>query len=87
MKHLTANPELTVKAYSMKEVMFEGKAFSLSAANKIGPLDVLPGHANMLAILTDCTVVIETEQGEKTFQIDNGILKVSSNQVSLFINL
>jgi F-type H+-transporting ATPase subunit epsilon len=87
MKHLTANPELQIKAYSMKEVLFEGKAFSLSAANNIGPLDVLPGHANMLAILTDCTVAIETEQGAKTFAIDNGILKVSSNQISLFINV
>lgn len=71
----------------MREVLFEGRAFSLQAANRLGPLTVLPGHANLLAILTDCTVLIDGEQGEKELLIDNGILKVSSNQISLFINL
>ncbi len=87
MKRLTASPDLTIKAYSMREVLFEGRAFSLQAANRLGPLTVLPGHANLLAILTDCTVLIDGEQGEKELLIDNGILKVSSNQISLFINL
>lgn len=87
MKRLTTEPDLTIKAYSMREVLFEGQAFSLQAVNKLGPLTILPGHANLLSILTDCTVVIDGADGEQQLQIDNGILKVSSNQVALFVNL
>lgn len=71
----------------MRAILFEGKAFSLQAVNKLGPLTVLPGHANLLSILTDCTVLIDGEEGEKELQIENGILKVSSNNVTLFINV
>lgn len=84
---LVHDPELTVKAYSMREIFFEGAAFFISATNKVGPFDVLPGHANMLAILTDCTVKISAPGGDKEIVINNGILKVSSNVVKLFINL
>jgi F-type H+-transporting ATPase subunit epsilon len=87
MKHLTSSPELSVKAYSFNEIVYEGKAFSVSATNKIGPLDILPGHANMLTILSDCAVIIETTNGEKQIEISNGILKVSNNSVALFIDL
>lgn len=87
MKHLTDNPELEVKAYTLAQVLYAGRAFSVSAANKLGPLDILPGHANLLAILTDCQVEIQTADGPKTFSIRNGVLKVSSNAVLLFINV
>ena len=87
MKSFNSDPGLHVKAYSMREVLFEGAAFSLSAANRLGPFDVLPGHANMLAILTDCTVRIHAPDGDQNIAINNGVLKVSSNAVTLFINL
>ena len=75
-----------MKAYSFFETWFEGDAYSLSAKNRLGPLDILPGHANFLSILDDCEVVIETNSGAKTFQIDKGILRVASNEVTLFVN-
>lgn len=87
MRHLATSPELEVKAYTLAEVLYAGRAFSVSAVSKLGPLDILPGHANLLAILTNCEVVIETDDGQKTLTIAGGVLKVSSNNVLLFINV
>lgn len=86
MKRLSDQPDLKVKAYTFSEVWFEGDAYSLSAQNKLGPIDILPGHANILTMLSDCDVVIQTNSGEKKFRIDHGLLRVASNQVTLFVN-
>lgn len=87
MKHFTKDPELTVKAYSMRSVLYNGSAFSISAKNRLGPFDILPGHANLISILSDCQLTIETPDGNKDFSIVNGLIKVSSNEVSLFVDL
>lgn len=71
----------------MEREYYEGPAFSVSAKNSVGPFDVLPGHANMVAILTHCDVIIATPEGDKRIPITNGILKVSNNGIKLFIDL
>lgn len=87
MKHFTKEPELSVKAYSMRSVLYSGSAFSISAKNRLGPFDILPGHANLISILSDCELTIETPGGSREFSIVNGLLKVSNNSVSLFVDL
>lgn len=87
MKHFTDEPELTVKIYSMREILYQGSAFSISAKNRLGPFDILPRHANLISILSDCQLTIETPVGNKEFSIANGLIKVSSNSVNLFVDL
>ncbi len=86
MKHFTATPELTVRAHSMRGMLYEGQAFSVSAKNKLGPFDILPGHANLISILLDCSINIETPTGSKQFAIDSGLIKVSDNAIDLFVD-
>mgnify|MGYP001284943130 CR=1 FL=1 len=87
MSRLTSTPSLHVKAYSTRNVVFESSAYSVSAANQVGPLDILPGHANLLSILGDCSVIIDTDAGEQRFDIAKGLIRVVRDQVTLFINL
>ncbi len=87
MKRFTATPDLKVRALSTRNTVYDGPAYSLSAANQVGPLDILPGHANLLSILADCTVRIDTDQEVKEFIVSKGLVKVVDNTVTLFINL
>lgn len=82
----TDSPTLQVKAHTMYGTLYEGPAQSLSAANSLGPFDVLPGHANMLAILTDCTLVVIHNQDRKEFTITRAILRVTNNTIDVLIN-
>ncbi len=80
---------LTVIARSPFHVYYEGEATSLSAFNKVGPFDVLPGHADFFSMLVPCEVAIDNGKDKEpiTFEIRNGILTVRDDQVMLFANI
>lgn len=77
---------LQVKVHTMYGSLYEGPAQSLSAANSLGPFDVLPGHANMLAFLTDCKLVVIHSQNHTEFPIKRAILRVTNNIIDVLIN-
>ncbi|MGK3796871.1 hypothetical protein, partial [Enterococcus faecium] len=49
-----------VKIFSPYQTYYEGEATSLSAANRTGPFDILPGHINFFSLLTGGQVVVNT---------------------------
>lgn len=69
------------------KVYFEGEAESLSALNKVGPFDILPGHADFFSMLEPGDVIIETGKEPITFYISNGIITVQDNNVMLFVDM
>lgn len=80
--------ELQVIARAPFNVYYEGPAQTLSAANKIGQFDVLPGHADFFSVLSPGEVSINTGSGEPvTFPINNGIITVRDDNVMLFCNM
>lgn len=82
----TAN-ELTVIARAPFEVHYEGAAQAVSAANRVGPFDILPGHADFFSILIPGEIIIETTSEPVSFNITNGIIAVRDNEVMLFVNI
>ena len=80
-------PKLRVKIFSPYQIYYEGEAVSISAVNKTGPFDVLSGHANFFSLLSSGKVNIDTGFQKLDFQLDRGIIKVSSNVVTLFANV
>lgn len=80
--------KLSVIARAPFEVYYEGEAEVLSAENKIGPFDVLPGHADFFSVLRPCTVIID-RPGEDpiSFKVQNGIITVRDDEVMLFCNM
>ncbi|MDN5275393.1 MAG: atpC [Candidatus Saccharibacteria bacterium] len=87
MKHPEVTTELHVIARAPFTLYYEGPATSLSATNKVGQFDILPGHADFFSVLNPGEIVIETGGEPVSFTINNGILTVRDNQAMLFVNM
>lgn len=80
---------LNVIARSPFNVYYEGPAQSLSASNRVGPFDILPGHADFFSVLNAGEIVIETQPNTEpvSFMVNNGIITVRDNEVLLFVDM
>jgi F0F1-type ATP synthase epsilon subunit len=78
---------LIVRVLSPTNNIYQGTAVSVSARNKVGAFDVLAGHANFFSLLTKSQVVVDTGSQNLTFPINEGLLKVKDNQVTLFVDI
>jgi F0F1-type ATP synthase epsilon subunit len=76
-----------VKIFSPYQTYYEGDAVSLSAVNRTGPFDILPGHINFFSLLTGGEVIINTGFQRLEFQIARGILRVNGAEVTLFADV
>jgi F0F1-type ATP synthase epsilon subunit len=87
---MAQTPEtLSVIARAPFNVYYEGKATSVSATNKVGRFDILPGHADFFSILKSDEIIIEPggNADAVTFPINNGIMTVRDNEVLLFVDM
>lgn len=87
MKQPADTPKLNVIARAPFNVYYEGPAQAVSALNKVGPFDILPGHADFFSMLRAGEIVIETDSDPVSFVIANGIITVRDNEVLLFVNM
>lgn len=87
MKHPTAPPLLSVIARAPFTVYYEGPAQSVSATNKVGPFDILPGHADFFSVLSPGEVLIDTGAEPISFMLSNGIITVRDNEIMLFVDM
>jgi F0F1-type ATP synthase epsilon subunit len=78
---------LSVIARAPFKLYYEGTATSVSASNRVGLFDILPGHADFFSVLISCEVIIETGKEPVQFELNNGIITVRDNQVMLFCNM
>lgn len=78
---------LHVIARSPFHVYYEGDAQVLSASNKVGPFDILPGHADFFSMLRPGEVIIGTDDDSISFTINNGIITVRDDEIMLFVNM
>jgi len=68
-------------------IYYEGEADVVSAANKVGQFDILPGHADFFSILDSGDVIIDNSSTPTIINIKNGIITVRDNEVMLFLNI
>lgn len=86
-KVAAAKEVIQVKIYAPFRIYFEGEAYSLSAENATGPFDILPRHYNFLSMLVPCTIKLETAKGVKKVPINRGLMQVSANHVTVFVDV
>lgn len=70
---------LDVLIISPEEVIFEGKAESVSLPGERGIFEVLSFHKNLLSRLLSGSIVVDG----RTFSIYRGIVKVKENVVTI----
>jgi F-type H+-transporting ATPase subunit epsilon len=87
MKQPATQEKLTVSARGPFNVYYEGEASSVTATNRVGEFDILPGHADFFSVLSPGEVLIETTSDPVSFKIANGIITVRDNEVLLFVNI
>jgi len=87
MKQTADSQELTVVARGPFHIYYEGFAQVVTATNKVGEFDILPGHADFFSILSPGNIVIETKSEPIIFKANNGIVAVRDNEVMLFVNM
>lgn len=79
--------KLNVIARSPFELYFDGEATSVSAANRIGQFDILPGHADFFSMLVPGEVSIVGDGEPIKIDAKSGIITVRDNQAYLFLNI
>lgn len=87
MKQPAEPATLNVIARAPFELFYEGPAEAVTATNKVGTFDILPGHADFFSMLSSGDVIIETSGDPVSFSISNGIITVRDNEVLLFVNM
>jgi len=89
MKHAPkdGDNQLTVVARAPFHIYYEGPARVVSATNKVGKFDVLPGHADFFSVMSPGEVIIETDTDTITFAVTGGIVGVRDDEVMLFVNI
>jgi len=79
---------LSVKIFSPREVYYDGKAQSLSAANDTGHFDILPLHHSFITLLNASTVTVVQQAGQsRVLEIEKGLLRVKNNQAVVFLDI
>jgi len=79
--------KLNVIAREPFSIYYEGPADVVSAANKVGQFDILPGHADFFSILESGDIIIDNNQTPTIINVKNGIITVRDNEVMLFLNI
>jgi F0F1-type ATP synthase epsilon subunit len=89
MKHIEEAKELAVVARAPFRIYYEGPAIRVSGKNRVGPFDILPGHADFFSVMSPGEITIETKSDEPPiiFKLTSGIVSVRNNQVALFVNI
>ncbi len=88
MKKPETGEVLHVIARSPFELYYEGEADAVSAVNRVGNFDILPGHADFFSMLEGGPV--EIRHGDKeplVIDTTNGIITVRQNEALLFLNM
>jgi F0F1-type ATP synthase epsilon subunit len=78
---------MLVKVYSPFRIYFDGPAFSISAENRVGPFDILPGHHNFMTLINACTLLIRSDQGDQKILISGGLMHVKADKVIVFLDV
>lgn len=88
MKNPETSDLLRVIARSPFELYYDGEADAVSAVNRVGNFDILPGHADFFSMLEAGPV--EIRHGDKdpiVIDTTNGIITVRQNEALLFLNM
>lgn len=86
LKTYDPNQEIYLRIRSRKEVIFDGKALSVSSVNDKGPFDILPQHANFISLIKN-EIVVRTKDSEKVLKLGSGVIRVNRGIVDIFIDI
>ena len=67
--------------------MFEGPVKTVSSINKKGKFDILAMHTNFISLINEKIEIVNLEGKKQEFKIDSGIVKVSKDNVEIYVGV
>ncbi len=74
---------MDVSLATPEKIFFSGPSNDVLLNAERGQLNLLDRHTNLISLVKPGPVVIKTAQGDKRYEVSEGILKVESNQLSI----
>lgn len=76
---------LDVKIASPRDILYTGKALSVSSKNSSGDFDILAEHANFITIVENQPIIIiDANSQRQVFNFSQAIIFTTLNSVSIF---
>lgn len=87
MDQNVSNTPLMVTVKTPESVLFEGEAEAITSLNEKGVFDILPLHENFITIINQTLTIHEKNKTKKDFTVESGIVKVTQNNVRIYVGL
>ncbi|WP_034285657.1 F0F1 ATP synthase subunit epsilon [Schaalia suimastitidis] len=79
-------PKLQLEVVTREGRLWHGACTQVQVPACDGSLGILPGRQPLLAMLAHGEVLVDTDQGRKTFDVDGGFVSVDSDFVTVVAN-
>lgn len=77
---------MKVKIISPEKTIYQGDDASLLQLPGIdGSFEILNNHAPIISVLSKGTIRIVTNEGEKKFDINSGVVECSNNTIQILV--
>jgi F0F1-type ATP synthase epsilon subunit len=80
------NSALNVIVRNKDKILYNGRAFAVTAINDKGPFDVLAKHENFITVIKEKIIIRITPKQKQEIQIENGIVRVYQDKVYIYLN-
>lgn len=71
---------------SLKEILYDGTAVSVSVPSVDGELTVLKNHIPLITLLKSGEIKVKTDNKEQVLSIQKGLLEVNQNRTTILIS-
>lgn len=78
---------MNVKVRDSQNIFFEGQVDRITSFNEMGKFDIYPGHANFISMLLKQVSLYLKNQKVKEMPIDQAIIKVKDNKITIFLGI
>ena len=88
MTESTENLFLSVHIASAEGTIWEGTAHSVSSANRDGPFDILPQHAQFITLVSNAPLTVRPiSSAPETFTFRSAVMHVHGNTVAVYVGI
>ena len=81
------NQLLYVTVKNPSGTQYQGHAESVTSYNNGGIFDVMGYHTNFISLIKNAVIIHEKEKKDITIPVENGIIKVYENTVTVFLGI
>lgn len=78
--------EFNLSIISLKEILFDGAAVSVSVPGEEGELTILKNHIPLITLLKTGQIKVKIDSNEQIFNIQKGLLEVNPARTTILIS-